>query len=201
MPNLIIGLIFTLAISQFVFVYKVNEMYPAFLVGACLYSYRRYLEKYWLSFFLVCLVIYLILFSFDDYEMFSYPVLRLHKYLRDPEIGFYLSIHKYVIAMGIFGSLSVISLFVGLGRILPNTKIGDYIAGWGSETLSIYLIQAILLEHFLMKTLNFSNISWGLFNFVIAPIIATLVIILCLTIIYEMRKNNFIRIYFLGENK
>ena len=44
-PHLIIGLILTLAISQFVFVYKVNEMYPAFLVGAYLYCHRAYLEK------------------------------------------------------------------------------------------------------------------------------------------------------------
>lgn len=176
-------------------------MYPAFLVGAYLYSHRAYLEKYWFSLFLICLIIYLILFSFDDYEMFSYPVLRLHKYLRSPEISFYLSIQAYVIAMGIFGTLSVISLFIGIGRILPSTKIGEDMSRWGSQTLGIYLIQAILLEHFLMKTLNFSDVSWGLFNLVIAPTIAILVIILCLAIIYVMRKSSFFRIYFLGENK
>lgn len=144
---------------------------------------------------------YSVLFSFDDYEMFSYPVLRLHKYLTSPEIGFYLSIQAYVVAMGIFGTLSVISLFIGIGRILPHTKKGEWLSRWGSETLGIYLVQAILLEHFLMKTLDFSNVSWGLFNLVIAPIIATSVIIICLAIIYWMKKSRFLRIYFLGENK
>lgn len=200
-PNQIIGLILTLAISQFVFMYKVNEMYPAFLVGAFLYNHKIFLEKNWLSIFLPCLIIYLILFSFDDYEMFSYPVLRLHKYLKSPEISFYLSIHAYVIAMGIFGALSVVSLFIGIGRILPHMKTGEYISRWGSETLGIYLIQAILLEHFLMRTLDFSDISWSLFNLVIAPIIAIIVIILCLIIIYGMKRSRFLRIYFLGENK
>lgn len=196
-----IGIILTLAISQFVFVYKVNEMYPSFLVGAYLYSHRAYLEKYWLRIFLVCIISYVILFSFDDYEMFSYPVLRLHKYIRSPEIGFYLSIQAYIIAMGIFGALSVISLFVGVGQRYSNTKYGEYISRWGSETLGIYLIQAILLEHFMMKTLNFSNVSWGLFNLVTAPIIAIIVIISCITIISVMRKSRLCRIYFLGENK
>ncbi|QCD34490.1 MULTISPECIES: hypothetical protein [Muribaculum] len=113
----------------------------------------------------------MILFCFDDYEMFSYPVLRLHKYIKSPGIGFYLSIQAYIITMGIFGSLSVISLFVGIGQKYNDTKYGEYISRWGSETLGIYLIQAILLEHFMMKTLNFSNVSWGLFNLVTAPII------------------------------
>jgi len=40
MPNVTIGIILTLVISQFVFAYKVNEMYPSFLVGAYLYSHR-----------------------------------------------------------------------------------------------------------------------------------------------------------------
>ena len=200
-PNIIVGIVLTLAISQFVYVYKVNEMYPAFLVGAYLYRYRTYLEKNWLRIFIICLIIYLILFSFDDYEMFSYPVLRLHRSLMSPGIMLYLSIHAYVIAMGIFGTLSVISLFIGMGRILPHSKIGEYVSYCGAETLGIYLIQAILLEHFLMKTLDFSNVSWGLFNLVIAPMIAILVIILCLTIVYWMRKSRFVRVFFLGENK
>ena len=31
MPNVTIGIILTLVISQFVFAYKVNEMYPSFV--------------------------------------------------------------------------------------------------------------------------------------------------------------------------
>ena len=174
-------------------------MYPAFLLGAFLTNHKVVLEKHWLSIFLSCLTVYLILFSFDDYEMFSYPVLRLHRYLTSPEIGFYLSIQAYVIAMGIFGTLSVLSFFIGIGRILPYSKKGEFMSRWGAETLGIYLIQALLLEHFLMKTLDFSNVSWGLFNLVIAPIMAILVIFLCLIIIYVMKKSTFIRIYFLGE--
>lgn len=206
-PNLTLGLIFTLVISQFVFAYKVNEMYPAFLVGAFLYTHKNYLEKYSLSIFFTCLISYLILFSFDDYEMFSYPVLRLHQYLFSTGIGLYLSVQVYFIALGITGTLTVISLFIGAERIFNNkksshkAKIAEYMSRWGSETLGIYLIQAILLEHCLMRTLNFANISWELFNLIIAPIVAIIVIIMCLVIINWMKKVKFLRLYFLGENK
>lgn len=182
-------------------------MYPAFLVGAYLYTHKEYIEEHSLSIFFVSLISYLVLFSFDDYKMFSYPVLRLHQYLLSPEIGLYLSVQAYFIALGISGTLTVISLFIGTERILNNkksrhrAKIGEYMSRWGSQTLGIYLIQAILLEHLMMKTLNFSHISWNLFNLVIAPIISILVVILCLTIVHWMRKNSFLRIYFLGENK
>lgn len=201
MPNLITGLILTIVISQFIFAYRVNEMYPAFLVGAFLYNHKIFLEKNWLSIFFACLIIYLILFSYDDYEMFSNPVLYLHRYLLSPELIHYLSIHSFFIVMGIFGTLATVSLFIGLGRILPHMKIGDNISRWGSETLGIYLIQAIILEHFLMRTIDFSNVSWWLFNLVVAPIMAIIVIILCLTIISGMRRIRFLRIYFLGETK
>ena len=196
-----VGLILTLAISQFIFVYKVNAMYPAFLLGAFLTNYRENLEKYWVGIFLICLTIYLILFSFDDYDMFSYPLLRLHRFIMSPDLGFYLAIQTFFVALGIFGSLSVITLFIGIGRILPVMKSSVNISNWGSETLGIYLIQAIILEHFMMKSLDFSNFSWGMFNLVIAPIIAILVIIISLIIIHGMKKSRFLRIYFLGENK
>lgn len=200
-PNLTVGIILTIVISQFMFVYKVNEMYPAFLIGAFLHSHKTFLEKYCWVIFFISTIIFLTLFSFDDYEMFSYPVLRLHRYLNSPEIGFYLSIQAYVVALGVCGSLSVISLFLGMDRILPHTKFSELVAGWGKETLGIYLIQAILLEHFLMKTVDFSNYSWGLFNLVIAPTMAILVVLLCIIIIHGMRKFRFLRIYFLGESK
>lgn len=114
-------------------------MYPAFLVGAYLYTNKVIETKCW-SIFLVSLPIYLIFFSFNDYEMFSYPVLRLHRLLSSPDLGTYLSVQAYIIGMGIFGSLSVISLFIGLGQLLPNSKVGEFMSSCGSKTLGIYLV-------------------------------------------------------------
>ena len=193
----------TLVISQFLFIYRVNVMYPCFLTGVIMARHKDILDRYCWRIFLISLIAYLGCLSFYDYDMASYPLLRLHRYIHVPVLTLLtdMGIHLYKVVMGIAGTISVLALFIGLGKIIPHSRIGDMLCGWGAYTLGVYLLQAIILEHIMMKTMDFSTMGWYTYNLLLTPFLSVIVLIGCLGIVKLIRLSSFGRIYLLGERK
>lgn len=202
--NRMTGIIVSLIISQFIPYYQVSLMYPAFLSGVLLYRNSDILNRRSWMIFVYSAVIYGICFSLDNAKFTGTPPFGWHKLILDSHAVStwqHLGIQIYKIIMGISGAIATISLFISLGRIFPHSKFGDMIAGWGALTLGIYLIQAILLEHFMMKYIDFSEMNFYTFNFIICPILSIIVLVICVGIIKLMRKSRYLRLYLLGEKK
>lgn len=101
--------------------------------------------------------------------------------------------------MGSAGSIFIISLFIKLSKILPETKIGNILASWGTLTLGIYLWQAVLLEHIMMKTINLADVNHVLFNYFISPIISIAVLVVCVMLTKALKANKWTALLFLGD--
>ena len=198
-----IGYIITILISQFLFKYRLNIMYPCFLIGVLMNKKSIIVNKNCWIIFILSITTYLVCFYFNDFTTASHPLLRLHRFIFSSPIIIIseLGLHLYKLVMGIAGAVATISLFIGLGKMLPRTRIGDMLCGWGAFTLGIYLLQAILLEHVLMKTIDLRTMEWTTFNLIVAPGIAFVLLVGCVMIIKVLRKSKYIRIYMLGEKK
>lgn len=200
-PKIILGLLFTLLFSQLIYVYKVHTMYPCFLAGVLMKRYTDIINQKWFGISMISLFVFLICFTFDDSIMSGWPVLRLHWFFHASilETMKAYGIHLYKVIMGIAGSVAVTTLFIGLGRIIPRSRLGNILLSWGGLTLGIYLIQAIVLEHFMMLSLNFAGMNWYLFNFVATPLLSALVLIICVLLIRLIQQSRILRFLLLGE--
>ena len=199
-PNKKVGIIITLLLSQAI-TFKVSYLYPTFLIGVWLYEKRTILAKNCWKIFCSSLIVFLFLFSFDTYEMAAHKISFefLNSHIVYSGLIAKLLIHLFEVLIGSVGSLTVISLFIGLGKIIPSTKSGTIIVGWGSLTLGIYLLQAIILEHWMMVAFDFSKMDWFVFNFILTPLLSVLVLIVCVMIVKLLRRRAFPRKYLLGE--
>lgn len=177
-------------------------MYIPFIVGTALFHKKDFLIKRSL---LICLftgIIFFIMYFNWNSEMASMPLLRLHQYINPASwnlLEYPFLCYIYQIIMGLTGSIFVISLFIKLSQVLPESKIGNILAYWGTLTLGIYVWQAVLLEHIMMKTINLANIDYITFNYIISPIISVVVLIVCVALTKALKANKWSAFLFLGS--
>ena len=199
-----IGLTITVIISQFIFFYQINWMYIPFITGTFLFQYKEKIKNYSLIIMFISGCIYWIMFAFWNVEMASIGWFKLFKFLSPSNIHnlpIPLFCFLYKMIMGICGSLFFISLFIECAKYLPENRLGNILAKWGTLTLGIYLWQAILLEHIMMKTINLESMEWNLFNFVVSPLISIAVLIFCVWLTEYMKRNLWLSyIFFGGKN-
>ena len=188
--------IVSLVLSQFVFVFKINLMYPCFLFGVLLYNNFNFIKKHVTAIIPITGIIFLIMLLFWDERFWTFPTKTIRIGIQD--IGYY-GYTGYRIWIGLTGTLFFISLFTYLfSRIEISSNI-KHICNWGQETLGIYLLQTFLLEMLLPKFLNFDEADFVSFNFVISPLISLVVLILCLKLINLIKKSSLLSFLLLGK--
>lgn len=200
-PNLV--LILTLILSQFCFAYQVNRMYPSFVMGAFISRHYDWIKAKSTHLLIICGIIFLAMFAFWTPDMERVPLMRIHQFvgMESNEIFDITYTHFYRVIMGIAGSIMFISLFSVSAKYMLRSKIGDTLCKWGQYTLGIYLMQAIIIEHIMMKTLDFSSMNWYLFNLVVSPLLSVCVLLLCIGIIHLIHKSKRLSFIFLGEKR
>lgn len=116
------------------------------------------------------------------------------------EIGRYLYVRYYRILMGFAGSTTFIALFYSLSRWIPNSKLGDTLCKYGKYTLGIYILQTFFLEMILRDNLSCDGLSFCIFNFIVAPLISSCVLIICLVCIKIIHCSPIASWLLLGES-
>lgn len=196
-----IGFIITIVISQFIFFYQINWMYIPFIIGTYLFKNKEILIARSLIITLITGVLFLLMLLSWNVEMVSMPWFKLYKFLIPSNIHnlpFPLFCYLYKMVMGICGSVFFITLFIECGKHLQPNKIGNILASWGRLTLGIYLWQAIVLEHIMMKTINLASMEWNLFNYIVSPLISIGVLIVCVILTKLMKRSPWLSFLFLG---
>lgn len=176
-------------------------MYIPYLVGVYAFKHKEKLKE--IALFIACTTAVVFFFMFYNwtYEMASASTFKIYKYLsltpwHQISIPLYSFIYKLV--MGLCGSLFIISLFIFSAKYIPNIRIGMLFGKWGSMTLGIYLCQAIILEHMMMRLINLSSMNWILFNYVVSPIISIVVLGVCIVLTNILKSNKWTAFLFLG---
>lgn len=192
-------LIFTITffISQVIFVFQINLMYPCFVFGVIIHKYIKLIRQNALLISLTSGIIFLTMLLFWDASFWLYP----HKQIR---IGLHDNIECYYfigcrMVIGLFGTLLFISLFLYLSSIFRLPKFVKSLISLGQDTLGIYLLQTFLLEMLLPKILNLDNMDFIWFNFIVTPIISLFIMVLCITILHFIKKSNLLSLILLGK--
>lgn len=102
---------------------------------------------------------------------------------------------KFRIVLGLFGGITFIGLF---SQYLSNIKTPTYVEYLGQQTLGIYLLQGLILESFLPIFLNFDYLNKRIFDLFVAPLIAIVVMFVCATLIYCLKKYPTVSSLLLG---
>lgn len=178
--------------------YNLTVMYLSFLAGVFIRRHIDFQKINWIPIF-VLFLLFLILLSGWDRSFWHIP------YLPDAtnidifyDYGYKIG---YRVAVGLSGALFFVFLFYIVFR---RYSIGqDFISKWllsvGRDTLGLYCAHLLFLEVFLFRFKIGKWVNELLFDLIIAPLIA-LVMIICLQFLLHMiEKNKVLRLYFLGK--
>lgn len=111
--------------------------------------------------------------------------------------GLHAAIYRVII--GVSGSLVCIMLFCIMDQYIPQSRIGRILSSVGQNTLGIYLLQVIIIEDILKRFIKCDGVNFYLFNFVIAPLISLLVLLVCVSIIKIIKRSRWASFFLLGK--
>jgi uncharacterized membrane protein YeiB len=107
----------------------------------------------------------------------------------------------YRLTIGVIGSLAFIGLFCSLIPQEKNNKIVLLCGSWGQYTLGVYILQSIILETYMAKYICLDNMNFFVFNFIVAPLLSFIILVLCVYIIKLMSKSPTVSFIFFGNSK
>lgn len=187
--------IVSLALSQCIFVYRVNLMYPCFLFGVFLNANIALLRRYALAISTVSGLCYAGLLCFWGAHVWHSPYVSMSFGIQPlPEFWLYTS---YRIVTGLAGSLFFISLFL---YVFSRINLSDRllkVCTCGQETLGIYIMQTFLLETLMPRLLNLDGAEFFMFNFILTPLISLFVLVACIVMFRLIRKSSVLSLLLL----
>lgn len=189
-PKPLVALVVSLVVSQCgEHVFHLPLMYPSFLLGVWIKNHNgRILSRPW-RWVAASGVVFGVLLLFWDASFWRNP----HTY---ELLCWYL--RAYRVAIGFAGTIFFYALFRGLSARPFWHRLFDKICVYGQETLGVYLLQVFIVEMVLARYLDFSNLGFVMFNFVVAPAISVAVLVVCLWIIALLRRSRICAFMFLG---
>ena len=103
------------------------------------------------------------------------------------------------LSLGLSGAIGCMYLFKATVGRLYASPILNRLAQMGSETLGVYIIQAIVLEVLLPRYINFSELSLPTI-IVLMPVLALAVLIVSLAVIQIIKHSKLMGLLMLGHD-
>lgn len=183
--------------------YKIDIMYPCFILGAYIKLYLKNIIRYSKSISIITGFVFIILLLFWDASFWS--TINIYKednnILIVTELFKLIYIKSYTILIGIIGTLFFITLFEYLSHIIPKTIFGEICIKSGSHTLGIYIFQSLIIERLLSGYINLDTMDFFLFNFIITPFLSIVILFVCIGIILLIKKLPLLDFLILGSLK
>lgn len=180
------GLIIVLIISQFIVYYKIRYMFPCFVFGYIINRNLGFFKKHiWPIFIISGIVYFLMVPEWDVHKM--WPSVSKAQLLITPLYSLYQVYFKLII--GIAGSLVCICACYILFKDISTKGTTSRICELGQYTLSIYIIQSLLLETILAHIINIDSVNDWRLNFVMFPVLSVCILLMCIQMHKYMLKN------------
>jgi fucose 4-O-acetylase-like acetyltransferase len=176
-------------------------MFPSFVFGMLLHRYMSIMKAHAKTVFVVSLCVFLAMLHFWNSDFFRMPPeIRLMFDSGDyTELICFIGRKLYSVVIGIFGSMTFISLACMAFARPRSGKAVAVMCDWGKYTLAIYILQSIILEHYMGMYIKFDGMQFALFNFVVAPAISFLVLVVCVYIAKLLMKNRIAAFMLFGQ--
>lgn len=197
---LILGIITTLIISQFIGLFKVNIMYPCFFLGVMIKKRFEWVKEHDSSITITCGILWLFMLIFWNKSYWDVPGgIKEARFINIMHLS-HIQIFRifYRILIGCVGTMFFISIFQIIYKRIRQGQFGHIINTIGKDTLGIYLIQTIILEILLPHYFPHRFPESFTFDFIYTPIISVIVLVCCLIIIKLLKCNTIIAFLTLG---
>lgn len=194
-----IGVAVSLLISQFVTTFQFNLMYPSFILGVVIHLKDDWFSQHCGSLSFGAGAVFIGMLLFWDSSFWAGLKIIGQGPITVSAIAAYIYKVGYRIVIGLIGTTCFIALFRWLAKRDFWQRCFVRISRYGKETLGVYCLQTYLLEVFLRRHLNFDNLDFVTFNFVVTPLISFLVLVVCLSIISFIRRFKLLSFLFLGS--
>jgi fucose 4-O-acetylase-like acetyltransferase len=192
----ILSIIFVLVVS---FCRMQRFLLPLFLAGIFLENKYLFVQHH-LKWFLCGsgLVFGMCLFFWDgNYTIY---VTRFPSIINLKTLSFNFSninIALFRLLTGLSGSIFFFTLFQ---RFYKTNKFCSYAEKIGTYTLSIYVLQVIILEKCINNLIDFQEINIWIYSLILTPLIALLVLFICMTI-NRLMRNKYLQLLLFGNLK
>ncbi|MBQ9362595.1 MAG: acyltransferase [Bacteroidaceae bacterium] len=180
-----IAVIATVALTFVTNRFRLQELYPCFLIGLYIRYNPDFLKKLARRFYLP-LIVFLVMLLFYDHVT----------YLNDFSKGIKL---PFKIIIGIAGALTFIGLINLLLEKPSNSPVIKTLCDFGKYTLGIYILQSIILEKILGNLINFDGMNIYVFNYIVTPVISGILLFVCKWITILIKKNHIVEFILLGK--
>ncbi|MCH5218064.1 MAG: acyltransferase family protein [Muribaculaceae bacterium] len=193
------GIIISLIISQFIHLWywPVNIMYPCFVLGYFLHSFRTYIECNSLKIMMISGCIFVAMLLFWDRSFWDMPEFTVN--VASQSFTEFWGKTLYRLAIGIAGTIFFFSAFISLVDRLLSEKIKKRLQFVGVRTLGIYLVQSLLVEVILARTLNLDTLNPLVYNLVVTPAIALIALIICTLTVKLLEQTKITSALLLGK--
>lgn len=176
----------SLIISQFVLVYNVNIMFPAFLLGFIIAIFGKLNIVNNKIVAIGSLSIYAIIYLLLENIEITIPILT----------------NCMKIIRGLAGACFIVVSFNALNRVLVNSRVTHIVSEIGQNTLGIYVLQTIVLEiaiaHYIGNSVAID--SSYIFPLIMAPLLAIIVLTITMKLISFINCNEILSKLLLGKN-
>lgn len=107
-----------------------------------------------------------------------------------------VDISLFRLFIGLCGSLFWFVLF---DWIYKDNKFFYCYEKMGINTLSIYLLQRVILEGWINEMVDLPNVNIWIYNLIVTPLISLTVLMICLVIIAVVQKNKYAELLLFGK--
>jgi fucose 4-O-acetylase-like acetyltransferase len=203
----IASMLFALLFDWFGLITRMQRfMLPIFWTGILLKTYYPLFTKYLNKLLISLGILYAVCLYFLDYTYTIYnasfpTIIDFRQSFAEGKIVFdtiaSIGISGIRFLTGAVGSLFFFALFQ---RFWKKNKLTSYISHCGQISLGIYAIQSVLVQRILWNMLDFSNINWNLYRFVITPSVAVFSFFACILIVRLIQRNKHLTFILFGSS-
>ena len=173
-------------------------LFPIFLVGVLLKdNYQFCLNHFKLILSVSGFIFFICLFFWDgNYTIYvaGFPrILRL-KSLNFDFTNIDISFFRLII--GLSGSVFWFFLFQ---KLVIFSKVNFYLEKIGTLTLSLYILQVVLLEKIVSQLVNFSYLNLWIYSLVITPLISLFILIICIWLTFIIFQSKTLSLLLFGS--
>lgn len=200
---LAIGLLFLLFVLFDITFNTQRSLWPFFMLGICLKKNYAFIQKHAKALLFGAIIVFAVCLCFwkMDYTFYKIHFLALYN-IRTGLLSLdSLAVGSFRWLIGAAGSLVFFLLFALTYR---NNRFFASLTKVGTATLGIYIIQSFILEKEFFYRIIDSNlvaINVQLYSWLIAPVLATIVLLVCYYLTKWINTNTYTGLFLLGTTR
>ena len=188
----VLGILILFLPEKFNLVY-IKFMYPYFVLGYLLNKYKTKIMEYIDIIGISCTILFLILLIGWTKDYYIYTT-GMNLYVNNIFRKLFVICYRYL--AGVSGAGFIIYIIY---KFYQDNKYTNILNKIGKYTLGIYIVQTyivMILDGFVIPSFLINNFL--VYNFIFTPILAVIIIGVCIGISIVIKKNNYLKTIFLG---